>query len=148
MYFVLYDCLQENANIRLLCINCCFLINSLDYVTSNCSSYLTNKETNIADSKYKLLLKISNQLNNIESQKISRMQSIEIMFPLIFAMLLLDFELVYPFNCEEYVIILYWNRPVLSFIWLICLFFTVEETELVVTISFGTTHKGNAYVSN
>lgn len=69
VYFVRYDRLQKNAYVRLICINCCFLINSLDYVTSNFSSYLTNKETNLARSKYKLLLKISKQLNDIESQK-------------------------------------------------------------------------------
>lgn len=148
-YFVRYDRLQKNAYIRLICINCCFLINSLDYVTSNFSSYLTDKETNLAGSKYKLLLKISNQLNDIESQKNAKhinYVSTDLLNAAVGFWIGIFVELR---RVRNHFILkstpFIFHLIDLSFLFF---FYTVEETELVVTISFGTTHKGNAYVSN
>lgn len=120
-YFVRYDRLQKNAYIRLICINCCFLINSLDYVTSNFSSYLTDKETNLAGSKYKLLLKISNQLNDIESQKNAKhinYVSTDLLNAAVGFWIGIFVELR---RVRNHFIL---NRPLLSFIWLIFLFFS------------------------
>lgn len=69
-----------------------------------------------------------------------------IMFPLVFAMLLLDLEISYSFSCEEYVKLLHVNMFNFNSVWLMY-FFTVEK-EHAVTILFGTTCEKNVYVSN
>lgn len=70
-------------------------------------------------------LKINKQLNErflihgvmLSLWKTSKIQNI--MFPLIFAMLLLDSKLLYSLSCEEYVNLFFWIFHISNSIWLI-----------------------------
>lgn len=96
-------------------------------------------------------LKINKQLNErflihgvmLSLWKTSKIQNI--MFPLIFAMLLLDSKLLYSLSCGEYVNLFFWIFHISNSIWLI--FFFVVETEHAVTFTNGTLSRENAYVS-
>lgn len=73
-------------------------------------------------------LKINKQLNErflihgvmLSLWKTSKIQNI--MFPLIFAMLLLDSKLLYSLSCEEYVNLFFWIFHISNSIWLIFFF--------------------------
>lgn len=79
-------------------------------------------------------LKINKQLNErflihgvmLSLWKTSKIQNI--MFPLIFAMLLLDSKLLYSWSCEEYVNLFFWIFHISNSIWLIFFFCSKNGT--------------------
>lgn len=88
------------------------------FMSSHYVGFYRHKETNLVENKQTAEWKILIHGVMLSLWKTSKIQNI--MFPLIFAMLLLDSKLLYSLSCEEYVNLFFWIFHISNSIWLIC----------------------------